>query len=73
MPLRFFPDWFVTLCRLTPFPAMVNTPIEVYLGTLEGGALWLALGQQALWAALLFIVCQLLMRVGVRKLVIQGG
>jgi len=34
MPLRFFPDWFVALCNLTPFPSMVNTIIEVYLGVL---------------------------------------
>ena len=73
MPLRFFPDWFVTLCKLTPFPAMVNTLVEVYLGVLQGPALWSALAQQALWAAGLFITCQLVMRAGVRKLVIQGG
>ncbi|MBN2392647.1 MAG: ABC-2 family transporter protein [Anaerolineae bacterium] len=73
MPLRFFPNWFVTLCRLTPFPAMVNTVVEVYLGTLQGPALLAALGEQVLWAVLLFAICQFVMRAGVRRLVIQGG
>jgi len=73
MPLRFFPDWFVTLCRLTPFPAMVNTVVEVYLGVIQGPALLVALGEQLLWAVLLFLACQLVMRAGVSKLVIQGG
>jgi ABC-2 type transport system permease protein len=73
MPLRFFPDWFVALCRLTPFPVMVNTVVEVYLGTLQGPALLAALGEQLLWAVGLFAVCQLVMRAGVRRLVIQGG
>jgi ABC-2 type transport system permease protein len=73
MPLRFFPDWFVTFCNLTPFPSMVNTPIEVYLGVLDGQQLILALLGQAFWLVLLIAVSQVAMRAGVRRLVIQGG
>jgi len=73
MPLRFFPNWFVRLCNLTPFPSMVNTVVEVYLGALTGSELIQALGTQLLWIGLLFVVCQLVLRAGVRKLVIQGG
>jgi ABC-2 type transport system permease protein len=73
MPLRFFPDWFITLCNLTPFPAMVNTVIEVYLGVLSGPALVQALIVQAVWFFVLAGLGHLLMRAGVRRLVIQGG
>ena len=73
MPLRFFPDWFVQVCNLTPFPSMVNTVIEVYLGTLTGPELLRALGMQLLWIVVLFITCQLVLRAGVCRLVIQGG
>ncbi len=73
MPLRFFPDWFVRLCNLTPFPSMVNTVTEVYLGVITGPALINALGRQLLWAIILFVACRLVMRAGVRRLVIQGG
>jgi ABC-2 type transport system permease protein len=73
MPLRFFPDWFVRLCALTPFPSIVNTVVEVYLGVLQGPSLILALLQQVAWAALLIAACQLTLRAGVRRLVIQGG
>jgi ABC-2 type transport system permease protein len=73
MPLRFFPDWFVTLCNLTPFPAMVNTVVEVYLGVLSGAALVQALAIQAVWFCVLAGLAHLLMRAGVRRLVIQGG
>ncbi|MBN1992397.1 MAG: ABC-2 family transporter protein [Anaerolineae bacterium] len=73
MPLRFFPDWFVTLCRLTPFPAMVNTIVEIYLGVLTGRAvLWALLGQ-VIWLVILTGLGQLVLRAGVRRLVIQGG
>ena len=73
MPLRFFPDWFVRFCNLTPFPSMVNTVIEVYLGVLAGPALWRALLGQVLWIAILFALSRLVLRAGVRQLVIQGG
>lgn len=73
MPLRFFPDWFVTLANLTPFPAMVNTVVEVYLGVLSGPALAAALLGQLFWAVALIGAGQLVLRAGVRRLVIQGG
>jgi ABC-2 type transport system permease protein len=73
MPLRFFPDWFVRLAYLTPFPHTVNTIVEVYLGMLTGPALIQALLGQLLWAAVLVAAGQLVLRAGVRQLVIQGG
>jgi ABC-2 type transport system permease protein len=73
MPLRFFPEWFVRLCNLTPFPSMVNTVIEVYLGVLTGPELARALLGQVLWIAILLALCALVLRAGVRQLVIQGG
>ena len=73
MPLRFFPDWFVRLCNLTPFPATINTVIEVYLGVLTGPELIQALLGQVLWVFILVITGHLVLRAGVQKLVIQGG
>jgi ABC-2 type transport system permease protein len=73
MPLRYFPDWFQTLCHLTPFPAMLNTSVEIYLGVVTGPALAQALAFQLLWAAGLILACQLILRAGLRSLVIQGG
>ena len=73
MPLRFFPDWFVRLCNLTPFPATINTVVEVYLGVLTGPELLRALLGQVFWIAILAATGQLVLRAGVHKLVIQGG
>jgi ABC-2 type transport system permease protein len=73
MPLRFFPDWFVRWCNLTPFPSMINVVVEVYLGVLSDSELLQALGTQLAWIGLLFAAGQLVLRAGVRKLVIQGG
>jgi ABC-2 type transport system permease protein len=73
MPLRFFPDWFVNLCYLTPFPHMVNTIIEVYLGLLKGPQLVVALSAQAAWVVILVIAARIVLGAGVRRLVILGG
>ena len=73
LPLRFCPDWFVWLCYLTPFPAMVNTTVEIYLGVLTVPETLRALAGQVLWIVLLVGLGQAALRAGVRRLVIQGG
>ncbi len=73
MPLRFFPDWFVQICYLTPFPHMINSIVEIYVGALTGPELLLVLLGQAAWVLILFLACQLALRAGIRRLVILGG
>jgi ABC-2 type transport system permease protein len=73
VPLRFFPDWFARFCAMTPFPSMVNTVVEVYLGVLPGPRLYLALLTQLIWVLALAGICHGVTRAGVRRLVIQGG
>lgn len=73
MPIAFLPDWLRPLVLATPFPSIVNTPIEIYLGLLDGPALAGALAAQLAWFAALFLAGQLVLRAGVRQLVIQGG
>ena len=50
-----------------------GTTIEVYLGILEGPDLVQALMVQVIWIVFLSVLCRLVLRAGVRKLVIQGG
>lgn len=73
MPLRFFPDWAQSLAYLTPFPSMINTTIEAYWGLLSPSGLLSILGMQLLWFLALTVIGQLVLRAGVRNLVIQGG
>jgi ABC-2 type transport system permease protein len=73
MPLRFFPDWFVQLCYLTPFPHTINTVVEIYLGVLGPHEVVQALGGQLLWILVLWAAGLFTLRAGVRRLVIQGG
>jgi ABC-2 type transport system permease protein len=73
MPLRFFPDWVVKLSYLTPFPHMLNTVVEVYLGVLDGAGLLQAIAYQIIWIITLFVAGQIILRAGMRRLVILGG
>ena len=73
MPLRFFPDWFITLCYLTPFPYTVNAIIEVYLGLASGTELFYLMLGQITWIIILGVSGQIAMRTGIKHLVIQGG
>jgi ABC-2 type transport system permease protein len=73
MPIRFLPGWMGAIMNATPFPSMVNAPIEIYLGLLDGPALLNALAIQAAWFVILYLLAQIVLAAGVRKLVIQGG
>ena len=73
MPLRFYPDWVVELCMLTPFPHTVNSIVEIYLGLLSGPEVLATIGFQFAWALGLCAACLLALRAGVRRLVILGG
>lgn len=73
MPLRYFPDWFVKVCAFTPFPYTINTVVEIYLGVLKGPAIAQALFAQLAWVAGLILAGQVVLRFGIRKLVILGG
>ncbi len=73
MPLRLYPDWLQAVAQWTPFPHMLNTVVEIYLGILQGPALWQALLMQLVWAVGLAVLGQILLRTAVRRLVILGG
>ncbi len=73
MPLRLLPDWFSSLVSFTPFPSMVDTSVQVFLGTLGESDLVRALGVQLVWFVLLAGLAQFVLRAGVHRLVVQGG
>jgi ABC-type uncharacterized transport system permease subunit len=73
MPLRFFPEGVQTIAYLTPFPHMLNTVVEVYLGVLTGMNLVWALLAQAAWVIGLVVICQFVLSRATRRLVILGG
>ncbi|HEY0002185.1 MAG TPA: ABC-2 family transporter protein [Actinoplanes sp.] len=73
VPVHWFPDWLATLASLTPFPSMLQAPIDVVTGRVEGMAALAVIGVQACWAVGLLVLGRVVFRFGVRTLVVQGG
>lgn len=73
MPLRFFPDWVTRIAYMTPFPHMLTTTVDVYLGVLSQSELVAALLIQAAWVFVLIGAGQVVLKTAVSRLVILGG
>jgi len=73
IPIAFFPDWLAGIAHATPFPAMVQIPIDIFVGAVRGPQIAVALAVQAAWAAGLLLLCRVCFALGVRRLVVQGG
>lgn len=70
VPIAFFPDALRTALYTTPFPGMLQTPIDMFS---ERGSAAALLAHQVLWASLLLAAGQLVLARATRKLVVQGG
>jgi ABC-2 type transport system permease protein len=70
VPLAFLPDPARAVLALTPFPAVLQTPIDVFA---ERGPVLPLLAHQVAWAVLLVAAGRLVLRRGTRRLVVQGG
>ncbi|NUR09467.1 MAG: ABC transporter permease [Nocardioidaceae bacterium] len=73
VPLVLFPGWTRDLVLALPWAALVQTPIDLWLGHSTGVEAVAGLGLQATWAAVLLLGCGLVLRVADRRLVVQGG
>ena len=75
----YFPLWFlpraaaVLLIAATPFPSLIQLPLDVLVERGPPGeqVMWLAV--QAVWAVVILALCRWVQRRGERKLVVQGG
>ncbi|MCW2964217.1 MAG: transporter permease, partial [Actinomycetia bacterium] len=73
LPLTFFPSWLRAIAHALPFASIMQTPIDVWLGKHHGAELVGILAVQAAWALALLGLGRVTLRLGAKKLVIQGG
>ncbi|NED98852.1 ABC transporter permease [Phytoactinopolyspora halotolerans] len=73
IPVHWFPDWLWTVASCTPFPSLIQTPIDVVMGHVTGTEALSVIGVQCGWLAGMLLTGQLLFRAGARRLVVQGG
>ncbi|MGI5504562.1 ABC transporter permease [Lentzea sp. CA-135723] len=70
VPISFFPDWAREMLWMTPFPAILQAPIDVFLGHGDPARI---LALQAFWAVVIIAIGQFALSRAVRKVVLQGG
>ncbi|MDX6298120.1 MAG: viologen exporter family transport system permease protein [Nocardioidaceae bacterium] len=73
VPVSLFPTWLHTLAYLTPFPSILQTPINVISGRDLGVDAVADISMQVIWVAVVCMVGRVLTSAGRRKLVVQGG
>ena len=73
VPVALFPQWLHTLAYATPFPSILQVPIDVFSGRVVGAAAISAVALQCFWVAVVCLAGRLLTTAGRRKLVVQGG
>jgi viologen exporter family transport system permease protein len=73
IPMAFFPDKARTALAWLPFEHIAYTPLQIYLGKLDGAAAWRALGIQWFWVVALMLLAHLWWERASRKITIHGG
>ncbi|HEY8452147.1 MAG: ABC-2 family transporter protein [Micromonosporaceae bacterium] len=73
-PLRFLPDaWWTAVYLATPFPSIVQIPLDVLVERDPVNVQAGLVGVQAAWAVVVLAACVVVQRRAERRLVIQGG
>lgn len=73
VPVNFFPDWLRAVAVATPFPSIIQTPVDIFCGYATGAEALGLLAQQVLWVAVLAALGRVVFAAGRRQLVFQGG
>ncbi len=73
IPLWFMPEWMEPVMNILPFSSIYFTPVQIYLGQLNGEEICMKCLLQIVWIVVLYMGGCILWRKGKKKLVVQGG
>jgi viologen exporter family transport system permease protein len=73
IPVHFFPEWLRVVAYATPFPSMLQTPIDVLSGWVLGWPAAALVASQLAWLVGLIGLARLVQWRAGRRLVVQGG
>lgn len=73
VPVAWFPPWLHLIARLTPFPSMLQAPLDVVTGRAAGTEALVVLAVQAAWVAIMLGAGRIVLVAATRRLVVQGG
>lgn len=73
VPVHLFPDWLRTIAYATPFPSMLQVPVDVLSGRVLGLAAIEQVIMQLGWLVAVVVLARIVTWRGARRLVVQGG
>nr|WP_245839057.1 ABC-2 family transporter protein [Nocardia donostiensis] len=73
VPVHLFPDWLRTIANATPFPSILQAPVDVLSGRVVGMEALQVVGIQVFWVLAVGAIGRLLLAAGRRRLEVQGG
>ncbi|MBN2238500.1 MAG: ABC-2 family transporter protein [Dehalococcoidales bacterium] len=73
VPLVYFPDWAQQIVTLLPFSGLIEIPLRFYIGYIPPSEVFTYAGLQLGWTAVFILIGQGLLRMAMRRVVIQGG
>ncbi len=73
IPLCFLPKWLENIAMVLPFHGVIYSPLSIYLSTISFYKMANLLVNQTFWAIILIVTGRMIWRVGIRRVVIQGG
>jgi ABC-2 type transport system permease protein len=73
LPVHWFPGWLAAIANATPFPSIIQTPIDIVTGREAGVGALALIGVQLGWLVVALLAGRLVFAAGTRKLVVQGG
>ena len=73
VPLPLFPDWLQPFLNWQPFRGLADVPFRIYSGNIPPGEILPELFFILVWTVALVVLGRLILRRGVRRMVVQGG
>ncbi len=73
VPLPLFPEWLQPALNLQPFRGIIDIPCRLYTGVIPVQEAFPAFGFQIAWIIALVAIGRLLMKLALKRVVIQGG
>ncbi|OYE05807.1 ABC transporter permease [Nostoc sp. 'Peltigera membranacea cyanobiont' 232] len=73
VPLPLFPEWSKPFLNALPFSGLIDKPFRLFTGNLQPNALFNILLHQTFWIIIIIILGRVIVKHGIKKLVIQGG
>ncbi len=73
VPLSLFPAWAQTALGFTPFPTLIATPVNIFLGVASWQEILISFAVSAGWIIVLNLLAHLVYKSSVRHVVVFGG